>query len=212
MKPFQITLIAVVVAATSLSAQRPDLKSTLLGIYTPTLVAMQHAKTADDIERAIDAIDAPDWISIDADGTRMTREEAKKQLVASLTGQRGAQPTIELLWVNQSAISATAVAWVFGRSQNVDSAGEYGAKETRHDVLVGALARDSWALTTYGWRRRMHEKIFPNRVIADFVTAMSRREREAFEALLLFKGQNGTTVLPLNENLRSVIRISTSII
>jgi len=166
MKRFQITLTAVVVSATSLSAQRPDLKSTLIGLYTRTLVAMQQAKTADDIERAIDAIDAPDWTSIDADGTRMTREDAKQQLVASLTGQRGAQPTIELLWVNQSANSATAVAWVFGRSQIVDSAGEYGAKGTRHDVLVGALVRDSWVLTTQGWRRRMHEKIFPNRVIA----------------------------------------------
>jgi len=165
MTRFQIA-VALVLASGSPALAQPDLKSTLLGLYKRTLAAMETAKTAADVDRNVDAIDLPDWISIDADGTRMTRDDAKRQLVRSLAGQRGSQPSIELLWVNQSGDSATAVAWMFGKSQIVDAAGEYGPKGIRHEVLVGALVRDSWTLTKQGWRRRMHEKIFPNRVIA----------------------------------------------
>jgi hypothetical protein len=119
-----------------------------------------------DIERIVNAIDAPDWLSINADGTRLTREEAKRELVRSLAGARGAQPTINLLWFNQAGNSATAVAWVFGKSQSIDTTGEFGPKGARHEVLAGTLVRDSWILTGDGWRRRLHEKIFPNRVLA----------------------------------------------
>jgi hypothetical protein len=143
-----------------------DLKTAILSIYTRTLDEMQKATTAGDIERIVNAIDAPDWLSINADGTRLTREEAKRELVRSLAGARGAQPTINLLWFNQAGNSATAVAWVFGKSQSIDTTGEFGPKGARHEVLAGALVRDSWILTGDGWRRRMHEKIFPNRVLA----------------------------------------------
>jgi hypothetical protein len=147
-------------------AAQSDLKTTLMGMYARTLDRMQKATSAAEVERIVNAIDTPDWISINADGTRLTREEAKQELVRSLAGPRGAQPTINLLWLNQTANSVTAVAWVFGRSQTIDSAGEYGPKGARHELLAGALVRDSWVLTKEGWRRRMHEKIFPNRVLA----------------------------------------------
>lgn len=143
-----------------------DLKATILGIYTKTLDGMQKATTAAEVEDIVNGIDAPDWLSINADGTRLTREEAKRELVRSLAGARGAQPTINLLWFHQTGNSATAVAWVFGRSQTIDTTGEFGPKGARHEVLAGALVRDSWILTSDGWRRRMHEKIFPNRVLA----------------------------------------------
>jgi hypothetical protein len=86
--------------------------------------------------------------------------------VRSLAGPRGAQPTIDVLWFHQAGNSATAVVWVFGKSQTVDTNGEFGPKGARHEVLSGALVRDSWMLTSDGWRRRVHEKIFPNRVLA----------------------------------------------
>jgi hypothetical protein len=157
------------ILASQAPAQQPDLKTTLLGIYTRTFGALQKATNAADIERLVNAIDTPDWTGIGADGRRMSRDEAKRQLVNLLlaTSGGGAQPpSIELLWVNQSGDSATAVAWVFGKSEVVDSAGQFGAKGVRHEVAAGALVRDSWVLTKDGWRRRMHEKIFPNRVLA----------------------------------------------
>jgi hypothetical protein len=165
-KTFLVAFVAVFMSVASVLSQQPDLKNTLLRVYRQTMAAIEQAKTEADIERAVAAIDVPDWTSIDADGTRMTRNDAKRQLVASLGGQRGAQPTIELLWVNESGNSATAVAWVFAKSQIVDAVGEYGAKGARHDVLIGALIRDTWTSTNQGWRRWKHEKIFPNRVIA----------------------------------------------
>jgi hypothetical protein len=147
-------------------AAQSDLKTTLLGMYTKTLDGMQKATTAAEVERIVSAIDVPDWLSINADGARLTREEAKQELVRSLAAPRAAQPTIDLLWLNQAGNAATAVVWVFWKSQTIDTTGEFGPKGARHEVLAGALVRDSWILTKDGWRRRLHEKIFPNRVLA----------------------------------------------
>jgi hypothetical protein len=127
---------------------------------------MRAARTAADGERVVNAIDTPDWLSINADGTRLTREQSKQELVRSLTGPRGDQPRIEILWLSQSSNAATAVCWVFGSSTEFDATGQFGPKGARHELLAGALVRDTWTLTKDGWRRRMHEKIFPNRVLA----------------------------------------------
>jgi len=143
-----------------------DAQRAILSMYTRTLDGMQKATTAGDIERIVNAIDTPDWVSINADQTRLTRDDAKRELVRSLSGPRAAQPTIDILWFNQAGNAATVVAWVFGKSQIADAAGEFGPKGTAHEVLAGALVRDTWMLTSDGWRRRMHEKIFPNRILA----------------------------------------------
>jgi hypothetical protein len=145
---------------------QPDLQTTLLGVYRQTLGGMQKATTAGEIERIVNAIDTPDWLSVSADGTRLTRDQSKQELVRSLAGPKGDQPTIDLLWLSQSDKAATAVCWVFGKSNSVDAAGQFGPKGARHELLTGALVRDTWILTKDGWRRRMHEKIFPNRVLA----------------------------------------------
>ena len=79
------------------AAAQPDLQTTLLGMYKQTLGGMQKATTADDVERIVNAIDTPDWVSINADGARLTREQSKQELVRSLAGTRDDQPTIELL-------------------------------------------------------------------------------------------------------------------
>ena len=147
-------------------AAQTDPRTTITAMYAKTLNDLHNARTAADIDRIVEAIDVPDWVSINADGTRLTREEAKRDLVRSLAGPRGMQPTVDVLWFHQGASTATSVAWVFGKSHAVDTNGEFGLKGTRHEVLAGALVRDSWILTSAGWRRRMHEKIFPNRVLA----------------------------------------------
>ena len=143
-----------------------DLQATLLSMYTQTLGGMQKATSAADVERIVNAIDTPDWVSINADGTRMTRDQSKRELVRSLAGPRGDQPALDLLWFNRSENTATTVCWVFGKSNTVDTTGQFGPKGASHELRVGALVRDTWILTTDGWRRRMHEKIFPNRVLA----------------------------------------------
>ena len=161
----RVTFALLFVLAGRVAAQ-PDLQTTLRSMYTNTLGGMQTATTAADIERIVDAIDTPDWLSINADGARLTREQSKQELVRSLTGPRGDQPSIEILWLNQSGNAATAVCWVFGKSNALDTTGQFGPKGVRHELLAGSLVRDSWTLTKEGWRRRMHEKIFPNRVLA----------------------------------------------
>jgi len=160
-----IAFALVFVLQAGVDAQ-PDPRAMITSLYTRTLADMQKATTAGEIDRIVDAIDAPDWVSINADGTRMTREEAKRELVRSLAGPRGEQPTLDLLWFHHAGNAATSVAWVFGKSQTTDATGEFGPRGARHEVLVGALVRDSWILTNAGWRRRMHEKIFPNRILA----------------------------------------------
>jgi hypothetical protein len=161
----QIAFAVVFVLQAGAHAQSQP-KAIITSMYERTLDGLQTATTAADIERIVDAIDAPDWVGINPDGTRLTREEAKRELVRSLAGPRGVQPTIDILWFNQAGNAATSVAWVFGKSQNIDTIGEFGPKGARHEVLAGALVRDSWILTSGGWRRRMHEKIFPNRILA----------------------------------------------
>ena len=161
----RITFALLFVLGAHLGAQA-DLQTTLSGMYRQTLSGMQKATSAADVGRIVDAIDTPDWVSINADGARLTREQSKQELVRSLAGPRGDQPGIEILWLNQSGNAATAVCWVFGRSASVDTAGQFGPKGVRHEILAGSLVRDSWTLTKEGWRRRMHEKIFPNRILA----------------------------------------------
>ena len=106
-------------------AAQPDLQTTLLGMYTQTLGGMQKATTAADVERIVNAIDTPDWSSINADGARLTREQSKQELVRSLAGPRGDQPTIDLLWFYHSENAATTVCWVFGKSSGVDTTGQF---------------------------------------------------------------------------------------
>ena len=161
----QVTFALLFVLGGQASTQS-DLQATLLSMYTQTLGGMQRATTAADVERIVNAIDTPDWVSINADGTRMTRDQSKRELARSLAGPRGDQPTIDLLWLSQSDKAATAVCWVFGKSSSVDTTGQFGRKGVRHELLTGALVRDTWTLTKDGWRRRMHEKIFPNRILA----------------------------------------------
>src|SRR5262252_2713319 len=140
------TAFAALLVLQGAAGAQSDPEAAIKRMYAKTLDGMQKATTAGDIERIVNGMDAPDWLSINADGTRMTREDAKRELARTLSGPRGAQPTIDLLWFHQAGNSATAVAWVFGKSQAVDSNGEFGPKGARHEMLSGALVRDSWIL------------------------------------------------------------------
>ena len=108
----RVTIALLVVLGGPVSAQS-DLQTTLLSMYTKTLDGMQKATTVADIERIVNAIDTPDWLSVNADGTRLTREQSKQELARSLASPRGDQPTFEILSFNQSGNAATAVCWVF---------------------------------------------------------------------------------------------------
>src|SRR6185295_16869654 len=73
-----IAFALVFVLQAGVDAQ-PDPRAMITSLYTRTLADMQKATTAGEIDRIVDAIDAPDWVSINADGTRMTREEANSR-------------------------------------------------------------------------------------------------------------------------------------
>jgi hypothetical protein len=145
------TLFVLVFLSLKASAQE-HLPAAIDAAYGATLTALQSAKSADDIHRMVEAMDAPDWVSIDPTGAKMSRNEAERQLVGLLSipvGQRPI-PKQKTVYVGEQDKRVVVVYWVW---------------RTTDKGSVGSLVRDSWVQTAAGWRRSMHEKIFPDRLL-----------------------------------------------
>jgi len=145
-----VTLLAVL-CSISVSTQEA-LPNPISAAYATTLSSLQTARSPQDIHRMVEAMDAPDWVSIAPTGEHMSRSEAEKQLAGLLsipTGQRPI-PNQKLIYASQHGSHLLAVYWVY---------------RTTPQGAVGSIVRDSWSQTPAGWRRSMHEKLFPDRLL-----------------------------------------------
>jgi len=120
--------------------------------YEATLSALQSAKTPEDVHRMVDAMDSPDWVGIAPTGEKMSRDEAEKQLVGLLSIPPGKRPVPlqKTIYVGETGLRVVVVYWVYRIT-------DQGA--------VGSMVRDSWMQTPAGWRRSLHEKLFPDRLL-----------------------------------------------
>jgi hypothetical protein len=145
-----VIFVALVLAR---AGQSQDvLPSPISAVYDAALSAMQTSKSAKDINRMVEAMDSPDWVGVTPTGEKTSREQAEKQLLGLLSipvGQRPI-PKQKTVFVSQSDSSALVVYWVY---------------RTTAEGSVGSMARDTWIQTRSGWRRTMHEKLFPDRLL-----------------------------------------------
>ncbi len=128
------------------------LPSAISSLYDAALSAMQTSKSPQDINRMVEAMDSPDWVGVAPTGEKMAREQAEKQLLGILSIPVGQRPIPEqrIVFVSQAKSIAIIVYWVY---RNTDKG------------PVGSMARDKWMQTGVGWRRFMHEKLFPDRLL-----------------------------------------------
>jgi hypothetical protein len=146
-----IGIITMVVLRCAAQAQ-DVLPSAISSLYEAALSAMQSSKSAQDINRMVEAMDSPDWVGVAPTGEKTSREQAEKQLLGLLSipvGQRPI-PGRKIVFVSESGSRTLAVYWVY---------------RTTGDGPVGSMVRDTWIQTGTGWRRSMHEKLFPDRLL-----------------------------------------------
>lgn len=139
-----------------------------MALYQKTLATLGSAKTKQEIAQMIEATDTPDWISIDANGNKMTRADAQKSLEGILVNPPGKRtvPEMDVIWFRENGGKASIVMWISVRAKLTDDKGQFGEKGKVHDITMGSLVRDTLILTPKGWRRTMHEKLLPDQPLS----------------------------------------------
>ncbi|MFN0103358.1 MAG: hypothetical protein ACKV2U_14875 [Bryobacteraceae bacterium] len=165
-RPTTKTLLPLLLLCSSIHAQRSDVEDSIRELYRQTLSALKLAKTDDDIRRVVDIMDVREWLSLDATGLPMSREQARSELksLLALPPERRT-PRMEILWIDSSAAATIVVLWVYNPMEIPDNEGRYGPRGEKRNVLLGSLVRDTFARTDLGWRRIRHEKIIPNQIL-----------------------------------------------
>jgi len=149
----KIWIVIFTVVVLPCAAHSQDvLPSAISSLYDAALSAMQTSKSPQDIHRMVEAMDSPDWVGVAPTGEKTSREQTEKQLLGLLSilvGQRQI-PGQKIVFVGKSGSRALIVYWVY---------------RTTAEGLVGSMVRDTWIQTGAGWRRSMHEKLFPDRLL-----------------------------------------------
>jgi hypothetical protein len=134
-------------------------------IYTRAFRQLREAKTLEDMKRLSDALDSPDWISVDRMGrTILTRKDADRELesVLALPSERRVTG-MDIIWAEQESDRLAVLAWMMpSETERVDASGDYGQKGGTHRMLRATLVRDLFVKTPAGWRRIQHDKLLPN--------------------------------------------------
>lgn len=151
MRRFWMISLFTLICALQVQSQEA-VPSAISAAYDNTLSALQAAKSSADIGRMVEAMDAPDWIGLGPSGEKMGRSEAEKQLEGLLSIPPGQRPTPlqQVIYVSEHEKQALVVYWVYRKT-------DQGA--------VGSLVRDTWIQIASGWRRSLHEKLFPDRLL-----------------------------------------------
>jgi hypothetical protein len=100
----------------------------------------------------LEAMDSPEWVGVGPTGEKTSRAQAEKQLLGPLAipvGQRPI-PGQKIVFVSESGPRVLVVYWVYRATA---------------EGPVGSIVRDTWIQTAAGWRRSIHEKLFPDRLL-----------------------------------------------
>ena len=151
MRDIRIGIVIAVLFRGAAQAQE-ILPPAISSVYDATLSAMQSSKSRQDIIRMVETMDSSDWVGLAPTGEKMSRSQAETQLLGLLTVPAGKRPIPQqkLVYVSDSGSRALVVYWVY---------------RTTEAGSVGSMVRDSWIKTQAGWRRSMHEKLFPDRLL-----------------------------------------------
>lgn len=146
---FARTLAVPLLACGLLQAQEAAIGE-IEKVYEATLAAMRQVRTKADVEKMVEAIDAPEWQGHLPSGGILTRPEATTSLVGLLAVPPESRPvpSRQVLYASETSWAVSVLYWIYRENG---------------DQLVGSLARDTWARTPRGWRRIRHEKLFPER-------------------------------------------------
>ena len=134
-------------------------------IYARSFTDLRQAKSLEDMKKLSDALDSPDWISVDRMGrTILTRKDADRELESLLALPPERRVTgMDIIWAEQDSDRLAVLAWMMpSQTDRVDTRGEYGPKGVTHRILRGTLVRDLFVKTPAGWRRIQHDKLLPN--------------------------------------------------
>ncbi len=152
MRRFLIATLAAL-ALTPVAKAQEALPRAISDAYESTLSALQSAKSTADIHRMMDAMDAPDWVSVAPTGEKTSRDDAENQLKGILSIPSGQRPIPiqKTIFVSDQGSQVLVLYWVY----RITDQGK-----------VGSIVRDSWLKTPDGWRRTRHEKFFPDRLLS----------------------------------------------
>jgi hypothetical protein len=165
---FLLCLLVGVASAQQPAKQDAATLELARSIYTRAFTELRQAKTLDDMKKLSDALDSPDWISVDRLGrTILTRRDADQELesVLALPPERRVT-AMDIIWAEQESDHMSVLAWMMPSDREaVDAAGDYGPKGATHQIARATLVRDLFRKTPAGWRRVRHDKMLPNSTI-----------------------------------------------
>ena len=148
------TLACLLLWASTVIAQESDAIKAIEASYTATFERMRQAKKNADIEKMVDAMDAPEWFADLPTGETLTRSQAIQQLsgLLAVAPENRPIPQQQILYTSSAGGKAVIVYWVYRVAAN---------------SVIGSLARDTWVRTPDGFRRIRHQKLFPDRPLIE---------------------------------------------
>jgi hypothetical protein len=160
-----LCLTAGMACAQPETKQDPATLELARSIYARSFADLRQAKTLEDMKRLSDALDSPDWISVDRMGrTILTRKDTDRELESLLVLPPERRVTgMDIIWAEQESDRLAVLAWMMpSEVDRVDAKGDYGPKGASHRITRGTLVRDLFIRTPAGWRRIQHDKLLPN--------------------------------------------------
>jgi hypothetical protein len=136
----------------------------LQGMYDEISEISAPTLSDEDMNVFLDVVYTPDWVLVDAAGTRLTR--------AGLSAREALSPEPDsVIWriekVIPGADGITALITAISVHTFVDTQGRYGrpgASHTRTDVTP---YRDGWVRGAIGWKMRSREQVGPTKTVLD---------------------------------------------
>jgi hypothetical protein len=160
-----LVAVFLVGAASSLDAADDAVRRELQSLYDRASAAAVARKSLVDAEATHRWLDMPDCVYKNTGQRWRAWAEMRRFLEAELqTPLQALSSQIQTIEVN--ADLATTITVVRGTARVVDHAGQFGPRGEVRELTTTATVRDIWTRTPSGWRRKSHEKIIPNRVVA----------------------------------------------
>jgi len=133
-------------------------------MFQKAVEGLKQAKTIEDLDALHNTIDTSDWVSIQPGQKPQTWQELRKLGFDALN-----QPFNHMRFDIKNVTLDGNIAVVEGvlivGATIIDEEGRFGPKDATHDVVVGAPLRETWVRSANGWRRKIHEKLEPNRAL-----------------------------------------------
>ena len=146
-------IVILTLFAMGIWAAEENVEKTIRDLYAASDSALRAVRTRKDLDQVLSTF-APEWVGNMPAGETITLADLVKEGEAALSipPEKRSLPEREFVYIKQTGWNVLAVYWNFRRT---------GTK------IVGALYRDTWAQTPFGWRRIRQEKFFPDRPLTE---------------------------------------------